>query len=744
MKDSLVAFAQQLERDHRRERLPQTLLFHGQLLECYVRLRAHDELETYWNWLSLQDASLRTPFVWGIVFRHRHVNGVGSLVLQNMFEQVLQESGNSFIAYRFSDNALLYDRARIEAQAFGFSDMLSAIAQRQIEDGKVRNAYLTIDTLVREFPQFRSDIIPGQLLQSQPITEAYRLLVLGYRLGGNVPSAAVYGVIAKAKTWRQGTYEYWFTDAYLAHLDMTIARVGSVKRSSENALVTLFQNLESTVKEVLDSDAGPVKENTELLIDVLKVAFDVARTTDHNPRDFRLYGFLESAGYIQSRELYDLLLQSSPPGAFLCDSGSCVAVMRAAGYMGDGPMLKAAWLAALHQPDFVVDSRKCFLFIMSARLCGIEDFAKQEISLYFGERESDSTPEIQREIKNAFGLSLNNALRRKPMYSSVAPASPILDLRVVLERFKKFAITLKERKLRNFFEDPLPDSLAGDRILSTEENWLKVYDRLTRDPREPFRKRDLPLDHQTQSARLALRKESGEKPQNGHSSARPVTEDNVPANDNTAESESTLANEIDHIAQDNTAKSKNTAENKMDHTTQDNSNSDSNRALGSEKKVSKNGSVSSYSASHGRLSGVAITQGGYRIDDLRYANWRDMNELILEGCYSDNYDLGEEGVMLESREPLSEEQLLRVVMKVRGIDPAQLPKHDKSKPTPVLKRAAFSRGPLFHESINLPDREGDPGGARRQVRVDQGPPLDRHAQQKEQEEVKSFVGTPSP
>jgi len=712
-KDSLVAFAQQLERDYRRKRLPQTLSFHGQLLECYLRLGAHDELETHWDWLSLQDASLRTPFVWGIMFRHRHATGAGSLVLQNMFEQVLQESGDRFIAYRFSENALLSDRARVEAHALGFSDMLSAIAQRQIQDGKVRNAYLTIDTLVREFPQFRSDILPGQLLQSQPITEAYRLLVLGYRLGGIVPPAAVYRVIAKAKTWRQGSYEYWFTDSYLANLDITIARVG-FKRSGDSALVTLFQSLESTVREVLDSDAGPVEENMNLLIEALKLAFDVARTIDHNPRDFKLYGLLESAGYMQSGELYDFLLQSSQPGAFLCDRTSCVAVMRAAGYMGDGPMLKAAWLAALQQPDFVVDSRRCFLFIMLARLCGIEDFATEEIDLYFGERESDLTPEIQSEIKNAFGLSLENAnaLRRKPMYSSVAPASPILDLRAVLGRFKKFAMTLKERKLRNFFEDPLPDSLAGDRILSTEENWLKVYDRLTRDPREPLRKRDLPLDHQTQSARLALRKGSGEKTQDGQSSARPVIEDDLPANDNTA-------------------KSKNTVENKMDHTTQDNSNSK--RALGSEKKVSKNSSVSKYSASHGRLSGVAITQGGYRIDDLRYANWRDMNELILEGCYSNNYDLGEEGVMLESRELLSEEQLLRVVMKVRGIDPAQLPKHDKSRPTPVFKRAAFSRGPLFHESINLPGRDGAPGGARRQVRVDQEP-----------QEVKGFVGTPSP
>ena len=66
---------------------------------------------------------------------------------------------------------------------------------------------------------------------------------------------------------------------------------------------------------------------------------------------------------------------------------------------------------------------------------------------------------------------------------------------------------------------------------------------------------------------------------------------------------------------------------------------------------------------------VPITSSGFRMDDLRYENWKTINELLVEAA---RQTLGEVGVSLDFGEPLSLNELQELILNLRGMSEDQL------------------------------------------------------------------------
>lgn len=597
--EDLIEFTQTLDRDYRKGKLAAHGQFSSRLLEIYLNLRQFDEFKSFWNWLLYQKQEYRSLRTWATAMKGYFVEGASLSFLQDLMERALQESTVNFLAYRLSSNALAPNRSRLVSPVDGAVSMLTTIARCQIKTGQIRDGYLTLDSLCRFDPLALWSQLSTLLFASRPITETYRLYVMSLRCGLWPNHTAVSQLADGAKMWRQGPYELWFTESHVARLKMEAAAIGVGKKPEARQLVDLFTRIDLLLTDALKSRATSVHKHLPLILDTLNQGFVFARSVAHRPASLRPSMLLRSAGLMRSLELYELLTKNFPRSAFLHDAASCLNTLKGAGLIKDEEMVRDAWHALLQHGS--LSETGCRTMIYAARACDMVNFALQEIIAYFNGRDVELIPSMKEAIKDCFAKPIEGIL----VESNRSATSDVVlsNSGIVLQHIRKYAVVMSERKLRNFFLDPMPDSLEGDRILALEETWLRVYDKLTRDPRERFRIR--------------------EKDQK-------------------------------------------------------------------EKTNDKN-----YKGDRFMSSGVTITSTGYRIDDLRYANWRCMNEVILEGCYADNYHLGEEGVLLKSQETLSEEELTRVVMRIRGIAPEQLPQ--SSSPTAVsqVMRAAYPPKSLF-------------------------------------------------
>lgn len=71
-------------------------------------------------------------------------------------------------------------------------------------------------------------------------------------------------------------------------------------------------------------------------------------------------------------------------------------------------------------------------------------------------------------------------------------------------------------------------------------------------------------------------------------------------------------------------------------------------------------------------SSSPILSSGYRLDELRYENWKTINELLAQSALHDGDSLDGLSSLFDSVEPLSERELLKLLVKLRGIDEGEL------------------------------------------------------------------------
>jgi len=69
---------------------------------------------------------------------------------------------------------------------------------------------------------------------------------------------------------------------------------------------------------------------------------------------------------------------------------------------------------------------------------------------------------------------------------------------------------------------------------------------------------------------------------------------------------------------------------------------------------------------------VPITSSGFRMDDLRYENWKTINELLVKAARQTATDLGETGVSLKFGKRLSVNELQDLILRLRGMSVDQL------------------------------------------------------------------------
>jgi len=670
-----MTFVKQLERDYRHGKTLASPVYAAPLLRAYGEAGDIESFKAFWQWLLAQGPEKRPLLVWSSVMQVYSSHGAPLSNLEALFQQALEDSMDNYISYHASPNALLSDRSVFSPLEKGLDLMLALLASTQLSSGATRAGYLTLDTLwkVTITPTVRTSF--SDLLSDRPASEAYRLYVMMLRSGLKPTNASVEQVGILAKTWKQNSTENWIAASQLAQLDIEAAALDVGKLPNNRMLTKLFSRFGHVIRPGKRIDLVHLHENTWLIIETLKSAIKVHSMYGPIP-EIHAHTMLYIAAVSQSPEMYGLLVKNFPVSTFFKGDMSCMVTIQAAGMMRDVDLLQQAWqaLIELAQPD----TRMWTNFFHACKACNVEELFKEQLEVHFDARDEAFAKELKDAIKNAHVAKPTPMIETSsdPNVSRIAAA----DFRKIFERIKEVYDLMLSRKLRNFFERPMPEGLGVDLIQASEDTWAQVYERLTRDPREPKRTASLDIVSPEQNTGAPMETENGVQnhPSDQREEFSPT--DGRPFDGQVGIEEGIIDDYPKHSATEQTS---------MRYVSD----------------IPKRDAVISTTETNSVLSrsrGIPITSTGFRLDDIRYANWRSMNELILEGCYADGFDLGEEGILLQQKyqQPLNEEELLRVIMKIRGITSAQLSKLSDIGSGYRARRAAVPILPLFRETMD--------------------------------------------
>ena len=564
-------FVAQIVSDLYNKQIPSPRLAFPPLLEILAILNETEALQNLWTWLLKQDAEHLSPQAYGAVMKIASAAGQPLEVMEDLYQQALEQFPGDYAAYHMSPNAIIKHREQMTSIKGSSGHLLEAIARARFARGHRRRAYLDLDTALRLRPdQLRDTFCFEFMIATTPIEQRYIL----FQLNCTNHTLLRHGIFTTmlddlASQAFMGTPQRELAVAH-AQVELLSAAVGTGRIRGRQLLERCCQL--ALRLAVLAHVAGSGFNVTSGTISILDKIFAAAVTSSSTAQFSPVKTVIATAGQLRCRALFEAGLRyyatATKVGADVArDPIIYHTILKAAGLLNETTIVKSAWkdLVELQQ----VAPQQKSAWIVLARACretDMGDFLHAELLTANVPEDSPVRAAALRELDKPKERSTPTE-EHDVAADDISNESELSELTTKLDA----ACTLLHTGgTRNFKRDPARMLLGAPHIRASEADMHAVYDHLTADARA-----SLPAD------------DSGAKEQMPWSSS-------------------------------------------------------------------------------------PILSCGYRIDELRYGNWKTINELLAQSALHDGDNLGGVASLFDSAEPLTQPQLLQLLVKLRGINEEEL------------------------------------------------------------------------
>lgn len=413
--DKIVAFAEQLVKDIRKERLLPSVFAHVHLLGTFKQSGRHDAGIRFWEWLKEQDEEYVSADVYAVAIDLLARNGNPLEEMEQLYQDALARFPGNFSAYHLAPEAILADRESEFAVKGIPMSLLRSITVARLLGGDSKNAYLALDTAFRLYPS----AIPVRLVASfkdeRPVSEFFTVFAMACRAGIQLPVSYYKELVMKLRRSsfdnRSVHNHMSVIRAILAATHLHIAAGGTIPPNTVNEVtITITGILRLQGVESIEA-----KERSKLVDEVLAIVKKMLEV-------FARYGALPGeavfnsiiinvGGYGRAKSAIGIALADMKALGIEPSEKTRRTVLAAAGLVADADLVKKSWqniLDARSQFQEPPDGLDFSLFIKSARQANISDFAREQFELLKDSFDKNSQTGLEAQFETFLGQQMSN------------------------------------------------------------------------------------------------------------------------------------------------------------------------------------------------------------------------------------------------------------------------------------------------------------------------------------------------
>ncbi|KAL8985704.1 MAG: hypothetical protein Q9205_000655 [Flavoplaca limonia] len=467
------------------------------LLGYYKESGHLDEGIEFWKWLSDQDDATLDPIFVGPAIELLAVYGAGLQHCEDVFARTLHQQDNMGSQYQLQSGSFVPDRSKAVTIKGTSLSLLQGILTARLLYGSWRSSYLALDTAFRLRP---TQIVPRFLdlfVYERPIFEALPVLFIFCRGGNRVPEVTFAAVLDSLKKLADdGTSSFTKVGVVQAMLQAVEAYLGAAGVLNTIHLNILTRTVVCAMPRISavtgTSPPGCDKGFIETVIHIFKQLFAVAIQHNAVPNSITFNSTIPVALSLGYARLSKILSEDMAVLKLSPNLSTAQSLLESAGLLRDAELLKLAWTYTCGCSNRQIpDSHNWRIMIMSARRCGLESFAMDQL------RSLDSETARKAEIAmEDVDNDLMGTCRVAEFEQTTADATDAhglgnawCRLLETIHRLAKF----QPGGFRDFHNHPLDEANLLSWPDNPEESWQRrLYDELTQDKEHENRHSRLP------------------------------------------------------------------------------------------------------------------------------------------------------------------------------------------------------------------------------------------------------------
>ncbi|KAF2147484.1 uncharacterized protein K452DRAFT_282489 [Aplosporella prunicola CBS 121167] len=474
-----------------------------------------------WTWLSNKSGDYVSPYVYGAAIElftlHSLHTGTGAKLsdLENMYAEALKRFPGDFAQYHLQPNAILPDRRELVEMKGLHITLLEGITYARLMLGEWKSAYLALDTALRLLPTQAPLRLYEMFIFNRPLAETYRVFMIACRSGIEIRSDLLTIMLCKLtdSMKKSGTelklnsigamlnaIEAYTSGGYKLsppHLSQLIKGFESVltkvplkavprmefkeglsqQKLPENELGDKVQNAEPSTESQERPPPGRFNRNIAEIAREVIMNFHASGVPASDSSFATLIGL---AGRARSAEILGLsILDLQSSGVEQTDILRRIMVL-AAGQIGHQSLLETTWksiVEARMAEGVTFDWLDWMALSRAARYENRFAFVEEQLEKYKEITPYGVPEKIKLEFEKKGATIIMPTEAEEKMLETRLPELRAQALRI--------AAQIKEPRLRNLYEEPLPKLQAPVSSPIPEDMLRTIYDELTKDPRQP-------------------------------------------------------------------------------------------------------------------------------------------------------------------------------------------------------------------------------------------------------------------
>ncbi|KAF2173874.1 hypothetical protein M409DRAFT_16143 [Zasmidium cellare ATCC 36951] len=522
--NEIVAFATQLVKDIRKERLLPHIYAHVHLLGVFKESGTYDGGIKFWEWLQAQDEEYVNADVYSVAIDLLARTGTPLEELEQLYEDALARFPGTFNAYHLSPNAILEDREHeFPVKGVPMSLLLSITVARLL-GGDSHKAYLAFDTALRLYPTTAPTRFFAIFKDERPLSEFFTVFAIACRAGIQLPVAYYKLLVSRLRQssdLKSVSVHLSALRAMLAATHLQFGAKGTIHANTVNELtIAVIQTVRLPSLSSLEA-----KERRELVDEILGMVKQMLGI-------FARYGALPGealfnsiitniGGFSGDKSVISIALADMKALEIEASDITRRSILIAAGVMQDADLLQSSWKdisESRGKRNACPDVADLHALVTAARRANLIDFARNQLELV---KESIDAKD-HAVFEDRFAKSPDEPEKSDASLDSVAPeiSEGIAGLK------KEIADLDSATKDRSSVQDLSGKSLSM--ALIPPPDWLRLSYEEMRNLYDEFTTEQRPSTSPAKNRDAGVTTSSSPLPESQESSPSPVSTTNIP------------------------------------------------------------------------------------------------------------------------------------------------------------------------------------------------------------------------
>jgi hypothetical protein len=432
-----------------------------------------------WEWLQLQDDTHVGPRVYGAAIELFAYQGRMKLQdLEELYKEAFARFPGSFAEYHMRPDGILPDRGQYTSIPGASLSLLQGILTARVLHGDWRNAYLSLDTALRLYPDETPPRIFEIFTLERPISEAYMIFLMMCRCSKDPPkprqlTTSVLNRLANAQSRLQLNDRFRVVEAMLHAIYVFVGAGGTLCSPHVGIII---KSLENVMPETLYRPANT--KNCHALDSILEFASELPALFAQvgiTPEPSTFGQLISLAGKAHRPDMIVSILTKLSGDDVPVEPALYRVALLAAGHMGDKDLIETLWgnfVGSQESKGEQIQESSWMALARAGRRAQHQEFVLEQIS----KSRHTLTDTIMARIDRA--LAVEPQIRRVEAFHSEEITTGVEHLRA---RVMQVIDLMKANGRINFYQDRQDLAIQPREPLGNEDDLRTIYDELTTD-----------------------------------------------------------------------------------------------------------------------------------------------------------------------------------------------------------------------------------------------------------------------